>query len=155
MAVNLDSIFFACRTVIPVMREAGGGAIVNTSSVSGLGGDAGCHAYSATKAAVINYTRTLALDHAADSIRVNAVCPGPIATGMTAALFDHPALLELTQAAIPLGRHGEADEVARAVVFLASDDASFITGVALPVDGGLSCGSGNPNVARALAAMAG
>ncbi|WP_421849339.1 SDR family NAD(P)-dependent oxidoreductase [Novosphingobium sp.] len=152
VAVNLNSIFYMCRAAIPHMRGRGG-AIINTSSVAGLGGDRGCHAYSATKAAVINYTRTLAIDHGADGIRVNAVCPGPIATAMTAGLFAVPQLVAMTNEAIPLGRYGEPEDIASAVAFLASDDAAFMTGVIVPVDGGLSCGSGNPDIGRAYAKM--
>lgn len=152
VSINLDSVFFACHAAIPHIRA--GGSIINTSSVSGLGGDPGCHAYSATKAAVINYTRTLALDHAAQGIRVNAICPGPIATDMTAALFAVPQLVQATVSAIPLGRYGTPVDVARVVLFLASDAAAFVTGAVIPVDGGLSCGSGNPNMARAIAALA-
>lgn len=152
VAVNLNSVFYACRAAIPHLRERRG-SIVNTSSVSGLGGDRGCHAYSATKAAVINYTRTLAIDHGGEGIRANVVCPGPVATAMTAGLFTIPQLVDLTNEAIPLGRSGVPDDIARVVAFLASDDAAFVTGAAIPVDGGLSCGSGNPDIGRAFAAM--
>lgn len=145
-SINLDSVLYACRVAIPHMREHGGGAIVNTASISGMLADYGFAAYNASKAAVINYTRCLAIDHARDNIRVNAVCPGFIAkTGLTGGLESTP-VRELWDKAIPMGRGGSAGEIARVVAFLASDDASYVTGAILAADGGLTAHTGQPNV---------
>jgi len=138
IAVDLHSVFYGCRAAIPHLRAAGGGAIVNTASISGLGGDAGPAAYNAAKGGVVNYTRTLAIDHARDGIRVNAVCPGLIETNLSHRLISHEKLMDAYRERIPMGRAGRAEEVASVVCFLASDEASFITGVMLPVDGGQS-----------------
>jgi len=145
-AVNVHAILYACRAVIPLMREQGGGAIVNTASISGLFGDYGFTAYNASKGAVVNYTRSLAIDHARDNIRVNALCPGFIAeTGLTGGVQSTP-LGDLWEGAIPMGRGGTAVEMARAAAFLASDDASYITGANLVADGGITAHTGQPNI---------
>lgn len=145
-AVNVHAILYACRAVIPIMREQGGGAIVNTASISGLFGDFGFTAYNASKGAVVNYTRSLAIDHARDNIRVNALCPGFIAeTGLTAGVKSTD-LGDLWEQSIPMGRGGTADEMAKAAAFLASDDASYITGANLVADGGATAHTGQPNI---------
>jgi NAD(P)-dependent dehydrogenase (short-subunit alcohol dehydrogenase family) len=134
--INLKGVFLAMKYEIPHMLKAGGGAIVNMSSVAGLIGGAVGIAYYASKHGVIGATKAAALEHAKSGIRVNAVCPAVIRTAMTEGLFDgdrEAAVLALH----PLGRFGTPEEVADAVVFLCSNKASFITGHALPVDAGL------------------
>ena len=145
--VTLTPVFTALRAGIPVMRAQGGGAVVNIASISGLGGDRGLAAYNAAKAGVVNLTRTAALELARSGIRLNAVCPGLIDTPALQRAFSRLPQQEGTaRAAVPVGRFGRPDEVARAVLFLASDDASYVTGATLVVDGGLSAGSGIPDL---------
>ena len=145
--VTLTPLFTALRAAIPVMRAHGGGAVVNVASISGLGGDRGLAAYNAAKAAVINLTRTGALELGRAGIRVNAVCPGLIDTPALARAFSRlPDRHAAARAAVPIGRLGRADEVARAICFLASDDASYVTGTTLVVDGGLTAGTGIPDL---------
>ena len=145
-AVNVTSIFHTCHAAIPHMRAAGG-AIINIASISGLGGDYGFTAYNASKAAAINYTRSLALDCARDKIRVNAVCPGAIAgTAMGVGSFGSDEDRRAWTDGIPLGRFGTSVEIANVVAFLASDEASFMTGAIVPVDGGITAHTGQPNI---------
>ena len=150
MSINLNSIFYGCKFAIPLMRRQGGGAIVNVASISGMAADYGFTAYAASKGAAINYTRALALDHARDRIRVNAVCPGLIETPLTAATLAVPAVRDAWSANVPMNRPGRPEEIARLVRFLASDDASYMTGAIIPVDGGLTAWTGQPNAARLL-----
>jgi len=148
VGVNLNAIFYACRAAIPIMRRHGG-AIVNTASISGLAADYGFTAYNATKAAVINYSRALAIDHAAEGIRVNVVCPGFVAhTNLTKAASVTPEALEIWTSAIPMQRAGTAKEVANAMAFLLSDEASYITGAMLIADGGMTAHTGQPNMVK-------
>ena len=153
MAINIDAVFHACRHAIPLMRKQGGGVVVNTASISGLGGDHNFTAYNASKAAVINYTRSLALDHAKDNIRVNAICPGLIATALTSGLQQQTALLEHWTGRIPMRRAGSAEEMANVVCFLASDEASYMTGSIVVADGGVTAGTGQPDVAGFLSSL--
>ncbi len=150
LAVNLNSVFYGCRSAIPHMRAAGGGSIVNTASVSGLFGDFGLTAYNASKAAVINYTRSLALDHGRDGIRANSVCPGPVLTGLTGIILNDEERRAGFDDVVPLGRIGEPSEIASAIAFLLSDDASYISGEALVVDGGLTVDTGQPSYTKLL-----
>ncbi len=141
--VNLRGTVLGTRAAIPALRDAGGGAVIATASVSGMGGDPNMWAYNAAKGAVINYVRAAAIDLARDSIRVNAVCPGPIRTGMTEVIESAaPTVHEALRSHIPLQRWGEAMEVAAVIAFLMCPDASFVTGAIVPVDGGISAGTG-------------
>ncbi len=133
-AVDQKGVFLGMRAAIPAMRRAGGGAIVNVASVFGVGGVAGYFAYQSSKAAVILMTKSAALSYGADGIRVNCICPGAIDTDMLAA--EDPVEIAELVASLPIRRAAHPREVASAVLFLCSDEASYITGVALPVDGG-------------------
>ncbi len=141
MATNLDGTFFMARAAIRTMKETGGGAIVNLASTVGLVGTPGMPAYCASKGAVVNLTRALALDHATDGIRVNAVCPGAVDTpmlvsGHRGAGNSPDEVLERNRAGIPQGRIPKPEEIARLIIFLASDDGLHITGAAISIDGG-------------------
>ena len=136
IAINLKGVFLCCKYELPVMLKQGGGAIVNTSSVAGLVGFGGIPAYTASKHGVAGLTKTIALDYAKENIRCNAVCPGVINTPMIQRFTGgDPAALAAFTATEPVGRLGEPSEIADAVVYLCSDEASFVTGIAMPVDG--------------------
>ena len=142
LSVNVTSMYLVVRTIVPIMRERGRGAIVTTGSISGIFGEPALSAYTASKAAVVNLTRSIAIDYAKAGIRVNCVCPGWVDTGFNDPQFAHDALSEadieeLIERTVPMGRQGLPEEMAAAVAFLASDDASYITGQILLVDGGL------------------
>jgi NAD(P)-dependent dehydrogenase (short-subunit alcohol dehydrogenase family) len=141
--VNVKGTFLMCKYALPALREAKG-CIVNISSYVGLVGFAGASAYAASKAAILNLTRSMALDHAKEGIRVNAVCPGSVDTDMIHAAWQQFGDVEEAQKLWafkhPLGRIASPEEVGRAILFLASQEASFITGAALPVDGGITAG---------------
>jgi NAD(P)-dependent dehydrogenase (short-subunit alcohol dehydrogenase family) len=140
LAVNLTGVFLSMQPEIAQMLAQGGGSIVNTASIYGLGGSlggTGASAYVASKHGVVGLTKNAAIEYAERGIRVNAVCPGFIRTNMTAASLADPERAARMVAAEPMGRIGDPEEVAAAVVWLCSDAASFLTGVALPVDGGL------------------
>ena len=143
LAVNVRGVMLGMRHAGPAIAARGGGAIVNTSSVAGLGGSAGMSAYVASKHAVIGLTRCGALELAPANVRVNAVCPSPIETRMMRSLEsgisaeDPKAVHDMIAMRIPLGRYGESDDVAALVCFLCSDDAAFLTGTYYSVDGGM------------------
>lgn len=143
--VNVSGTFYMCRAAITAMKQTGGGAIVNFGSMWGNAGGAGHLAYCASKGAIHNLTRAMALDHARDNIRVNAVCPGEVDTpmlragGRAVAMTDNE-LTSMAQSAIPMGRLAQPEEIGRVVVFLASDAASYMTGAIVPVDAGVTAG---------------
>ena len=142
MEVNVRAVALGIRAALPALRKVEGGAIVVTGSTSGLQADPGGWTYNASKAAVINMAKAAALDVAHEGIRVNAVCPGPTRTGMTKGMQERPDVDGNIRSIVPMARWGDASELAAAAAFLLSPDASFITGVALPVDGGVNCNSG-------------
>lgn len=137
LAVNAKGVFLGMKYGIPLMLESGGGSIINTASVAGLVGFPGIVGYTASKGAVVQMTKTAALEYATQGIRVNAICPGVIRTPMverfTASTPGAEEQLAMTE---PVGRMGTPEEVAAMALFLASDESSFVTGAALPVDGG-------------------
>ena len=126
--------------------DLNGDAIVNTASVSGLRGDYAFSAYNAAKGAVVNYTRTTALDHGKDKIRVNALCPGLILTGLTSGIDGNQELMNHWSGQIPIGRPGTSEEMANVVAFLASDEASYVTGAMIAADGGITARTGQPDL---------
>ena len=141
-SVNVDGVFYMSRAAVPPMRQVGRGAIVNFGSIWGSVGSSGHSAYAATKGAVHQLTKSMALEHARDGIRINAVCPGEIRTPMLASERDRPPtereLTELADATVPMGRLGEPEEVAAVVAFIASDAASYMTGSLVTVDAGFT-----------------
>jgi NAD(P)-dependent dehydrogenase (short-subunit alcohol dehydrogenase family) len=138
-AVNVTGTFLCCKHAIPALASTGEGAIVNVASVAGLVGFRNRAAYCASKGAVIAFTRALAIDHAADGIRVNAVCPGTIETPWVRRLVDDAGeSLDALRARQLLGRLGTPEEIADAILYLASEAAAFLTGTLLTVDGGLT-----------------
>ena len=134
--INLTAVFSGTRAVVGHLRAAGGGSIVNNASQNGLRPTRGEAPYSAAKAGAISLTRSAALEYGADGIRVNAVLPGFVRTGLNSFICDDPALAGPIEANTPLGRIGEPDEVADVVVFLCSDMARYITGHSIVIDGG-------------------
>ena len=135
-AINVKGTYLAVRQAVPMMRQSGGGAIVTISSAGGIIGTPALGPYGGAKAAVIQITRSIAIAHAPDHIRANCVCPGPIDTPMLQERLIDPRDIERVRGRVRLGRFGAPQEVAEAVLFFASDAASFITGAALLVDGG-------------------
>ena len=139
MAVNLKGVWLGCKHGIPALLESGGGSIINVASLVALMGSATPQiAYTASKGGVLAMTRELAIEYARRDIRANALCPGPIDTPLMAQLLSDPAWAARRLVHIPMGRPGRPDEIARAALFLASDDSSFMTGTALVVDGGIT-----------------
>ncbi|WP_020660436.1 SDR family NAD(P)-dependent oxidoreductase [Amycolatopsis benzoatilytica] len=143
-AVNAKGTFLCCRAAIPHMVAIGGGAIVNLASVAALAGMPGFAAYSASKGAVVSLTRSIAVDFGAQGVRANVICPGTVPTAMTERMLldrgcgDPQAGIQATMTKYPLRRLGIPSEIARAALFLAGDDSSFVTGTVVPVDGGLT-----------------
>lgn len=142
--INVKGVMFLCRAAIPHLREAKG-SIINISSVSGIGGDSMMPVYNASKGAVTNLTRGLALQVGGMGIRVNAINPSITRSDMVEGITGNDALMKAFMQRVALGRIGEPEDIAAAAAFLASEDASFITGVNLPVDGGVSASNGQPN----------
>jgi NAD(P)-dependent dehydrogenase (short-subunit alcohol dehydrogenase family) len=138
IAVNLKSVFLSMKHEIAAMLETGGGAIVNTASVAGLVGNPGLSSYCAAKHGVAGLTRAAALDYIGKNIRINAVCPGATRTRLLEAWFQDPGVEQHVMALHPIGRLAAPEEVARVALFLASAEASFMVGCAVPVDGGLT-----------------
>lgn len=146
MKIDLDGVFHCVHYFMPALLNSKGN-VVNVSSVSGLGGDWGMSVYNAAKGAITNFTRSLAMDYGTDNVRVNAVCPGFTLTDLTEDMQDNQPLLNKFYERIPLARAGQPEEIASAVAFLASEDAKYITGVNLPVDGGITASNGQPKQA--------
>ncbi len=139
VAVNLKGVFFGCKYGIPALRRAGGGSIVNTASFVALMGAATAQiAYTASKGGVLAMTREIAVAHAREGIRANALCPGPVNTPLLAELLAEPAARARRLVHVPMGRLAEAAEVARAALVLASDESSYVNGATFVVDGGIT-----------------
>jgi NAD(P)-dependent dehydrogenase (short-subunit alcohol dehydrogenase family) len=139
MQINLKGVWLGCRAGIPAMIASGGGSIVNVASFVALMGAATAQiAYTSSKGGVLSMTREIAVEYARQGIRANALCPGPIQTPLLEELLSDPARRARRLVHIPMGRLGKAEELAKAALFLASDDASFMTGASLVVDGGIT-----------------
>ncbi|HWQ14524.1 MAG TPA: glucose 1-dehydrogenase [Roseiflexaceae bacterium] len=139
MAINLKGVFLGCKYGIPALRRAGGGSVINTASfVALLGAATPQIAYTASKGGVLAMTRELAVVHAREGIRVNALCPGPLRTELLMKYLDTEAKRQRRLVHIPMGRFGEAREIAYAALYLASDESSFVTGATFTVDGGIT-----------------
>ncbi len=145
MGIDVDGVYFAIRAALPQLLKTGG-SIVNVSSVSGLGGDWGGSIYNAAKGAVTNLTRALALELGSQGVRVNAVNPSLTSTEMTASFEDNEPLIAKFKDRLPIGRGAKPEEVAGVIAFLASQDAAFVNGVNLPIDGGVTASNGQPNM---------
>jgi Dehydrogenases with different specificities (related to short-chain alcohol dehydrogenases) len=139
MEVNLKGVFLGCKFGIPALLRAGGGSIINTASFVALMGAAVPQiAYTASKGGVLSMTREIAVEFARQNIRANAICPGPVETPLLAELLADPARRERRLVHIPMGRFARADEIARAALFLASDESSYVNGATFVVDGGIT-----------------
>lgn len=139
MAVNLKGVFLGCKYGIPALRRAGGGSVINTASfVALLGAATPQLAYTASKGGVLSMTRELAVIHARENIRVNALCPGPLRTELLMKFLDTEEKKQRRLVHVPMGRFGEASEMARAALYLASDESSYVTGTEFIVDGGIT-----------------
>ena len=139
IAINLTGVFLGCKFGVPALQRAGGGSIINTASFVALMGAATPQvAYTASKGGVLALTRELAIIHARQNIRVNALCPGPLKTEMLMSFLDTDQKKQRRLVHIPMGRFGEASEMAKAALYLASDDSSYVTGTEFVVDGGIT-----------------
>lgn len=139
MAINLKGVFLGCKYGIPALRRAGGGSIINTASfVALLGAATPQLAYTASKGGVLSMTRELAVIHARENIRVNALCPGPLRTELLMKFLDTDEKKQRRLVHVPMGRFGEASEMAQAALYLASDESSYVTGTEFLVDGGIT-----------------
>lgn len=148
MAVDLDAVFLASRVALPHLVKRRG-CIVNTASISGMGADYAFTAYNTAKAAVINLTRAMAIDYARDGVRVNAVSPGYIDTPLVGGMPQ--SITDAFVSRIPMARAGRPEEIAAVIRFLASDEASYLTGQNLAVDGGITAHTGQPDIPQILA----
>lgn len=141
-AVNVTGPFLCSRAAVPRIKDSGGGSIINTASTAGLVGEAGLAGYCATKGAVVNLTRAMALDYARDGIRVNCICPGWVETGFNDSAIERmggpDVVAGLVDTFVPMGRQGEPEEIASVALFLASEESSLVTGHTLVADGGLT-----------------
>lgn len=138
--VNLNGVFLCSKAAIPAMKQNGGGSIINMSSIYGLVGADVRAAYVASKGAVTNLTRGMALDYAEDNIRVNCICPGFVETPLVAGVVRTPEEYQKLANKHPMRRLGQPDEIAYGALYLASDESAFVTGIALPIDGGYTAG---------------
>ena len=139
MNINVKSVFFGCKYGIPALRRSGGGSIINTASfVALLGAATPQIAYTASKGAVLSMTRELAVIHARENIRVNALCPGPLRTELLMKFLNTEEKKQRRLVHIPMGRFGEAKEMAKAALYLASDESAYVTGTSFTVDGGIT-----------------
>ena len=145
MAINVDGVVYGCRVAMPHLLKSCG-SVVNVSSASGLGGDWNFAFYNASKGAVTNLTRSLALEFGSRGVRVNAVNPSLTESDLTSGLLGNEAIMAKFADRIPIGRAARANEVAAVIAFLASSDASFVNGVNLPVDGGVTASNGQPKM---------
>jgi NAD(P)-dependent dehydrogenase (short-subunit alcohol dehydrogenase family) len=146
MSVNLKGVFLGCKYGIPALRRAGGGSIINTASfVALLGAATPQIAYTASKGGVLAMTRELAVVHARENIRINALCPGPLRTELLMKFLDTEAKRQRRLVHVPMGRFGEAKEMAQAALYLASDESSYVTGAEFTVDGGITAAYVTPD----------
>lgn len=144
--INVKGVFYGCKYAIPAMRRAGGGSIINTASfVALLGAATPQLAYTSSKGAVLAMSRELSVIHARENIRVNALCPGPLRTKLLMDFLDTEEKKQRRLVHVPMGRFGEAKEMAQAVLFLASPESSYITGTDFVVDGGITAAYVTPN----------
>lgn len=148
IGVDLNSVFYGSRAAMPHLEESGG-CIINTASISGSGGDHGLEAYNAVKGGVKNLTKALAINHGPE-VRVNSVSPGLVLTDATQDFQDNEAIMEDYGERVPLERGAEPEEIADGMVFLASDDASYVSGHDLIIDGAMTASAGQPNFAKHL-----